>query len=176
MRIRDRRPEDLPACATLLRRVFETSRYPARWPADPEDWLAGHPDDAGWVVQDGGEIVGHVQVRRGANYRVWPAWRDATRLADEQLGVLCRLFVSPLVRRRGIAGALIERCEAHATERGLCLVLDVTDQNRAAIALYDRLGWRRAGEDVLTLADGSPLPLILYVQPTAPVPPARRKA
>jgi hypothetical protein len=51
---------------------------------------------------------------------------------------------------------------AAACGRGLHPVLDVIDRNRAAVALYERLGWRIAGSLDVELA-GRPERLVCYV-------------
>lgn len=182
MIIRERRDEDLPSCVALLRSVYEASGYPARWPPDPVAWLAGVSQETAWVAERGPEdqvtvgatngpaeavpeIIGHVAMRRGDHYRVWPAWREATGVPDDRLAVLCRLFVSPTAQARGIGSALIQQVSAHAAAEGLELVLDADRANHGVLDYYDRRGWRRVGEDVLTLEDGRPLPLVLYLAP-----------
>jgi ribosomal protein S18 acetylase RimI-like enzyme len=55
----------------------------------------------------------------------------------EELGVL------PDARRRGIATALLAACEEEARRHSrTCMTLWVTSDNRAAIALYERRGFR----------------------------------
>ncbi len=130
MEIRQRRSEDLQACVEALSQVHHGGGgYPTRWPADPQAWLS--PTDAlrVWVAADGPRILGHVMVR-----------------ADEQgAAEISRLFVAPSAQGRGIARALLDQARAFAAERGLQLTLQVTTGQDAAIALYERTGWRRTG-------------------------------
>jgi [ribosomal protein S18]-alanine N-acetyltransferase len=76
-----------------------------------------------------------------------------------------RFFVSPHARGRGVGGALMRRAEEHAAARDLRLVLDVAAHNRAAIAFYERRGWRRVGPAELALS-GEPwtLDLVVFVR------------
>ena len=77
---------------------------------------------------------------------------------DEPLGViLCRvaidevevltLGVTPTARRNGVAQALMTAALAVARQRGAAQAfLEVAVDNEAAIALYERLGFHRAGK------------------------------
>ena len=65
-------------------------------------------------------------------------------IADE--AELLTLAVDPALRRRGTAGRLVARFAAVAAERGASTAfLEVAEDNLAARALYDSLGWRPAG-------------------------------
>jgi GNAT superfamily N-acetyltransferase len=60
---------------------------------------------------------------------------------------LVGMWVSPEVRRRGIARALVIAVTEWARERGAdVLNLHVTETNAEAIALYERLGFQFSGE------------------------------
>jgi ribosomal protein S18 acetylase RimI-like enzyme len=128
--IRQRRPDDLDGCVAALTQVHGSGGgYPTRWPADPHAWL--DPADAArtWVAADGPAIVGHVMVRVGP---------DGT-------AEVSRLYVAPSAQGRGLATALLTAARAYAAGRGLALTLQVTTGQDAAIALYERTGWRRTG-------------------------------
>jgi ribosomal protein S18 acetylase RimI-like enzyme len=80
----------------------------------------------------GGRAVGCAQVRY--RFSLWTGAGDAF-LED--------LFVAPEARRRGVATALIGFVEERARARGCLRVdLDTNEGNLAALALYDRLGYR----------------------------------
>jgi ribosomal protein S18 acetylase RimI-like enzyme len=69
---------------------------------------------------------------------------------------LYTLVVSREQRGRGIARALLERCEAGARERGcVTLRLEVREDNDAAIALYRRAGYDEVGRTDDYYEDGS---------------------
>jgi GNAT superfamily N-acetyltransferase len=140
-----RRADDLEACVALLAAVHASDGYPACWPDDPARWLA--PDElmSAWIAKRADEVVGHVclcQAEEGASAAIWSA--SAGRTVD-QLGVVSRLFVAPAARRQGLGGLLLLAACEEACRRGLHPVLEVLERDRAAAALYERLGWRRAG-------------------------------
>lgn len=164
--LRPRREEDLERCVALLRRVYEVDRYPVIWPRDPAGWLAGRDALAAWVAEEDGQLLGHLSLHATDASRARPQWCEALGVDVERLAVVSRFFVSPDARGRGIGGALIDRAERHAADQSLCLVLDVAEHNRDAIAFYERRGWRRVGTTELPLS-GEPwsLPLVLFVLP-----------
>lgn len=130
LRIRERRPDDIEVCAGILAEVHENDGYPMNWPADPVAWLS--PVDAlrVWVaIAEDERIVGHIMLR-------------AT--TDEGVASLSRLFVAPKGRGLGAATALLEQAMRWAREQGMRLVLEVSsERGQAAMALYERAGWRR---------------------------------
>jgi GNAT superfamily N-acetyltransferase len=105
-----------------------------------------------WVAAAGPEVFGHVAITGGA---------------DGGPASVARLFVPSRARRRGVAGALLDAARAWAAVRGLGLVLEVEDGGRAAIAFYERHGWRRVGtaESDWTTADGRTALMHTYVAP-----------
>ncbi len=90
----------------------------------------------------------------------------------EDCGWLSGVGVLPLWRRKGIARQMVRYLQRRAGEIGLThLLLEVLEQNDAAFALYERLGfhWRR---DFLVLTSEAgyftPAPLPAEVQPAPP--------
>ncbi len=119
--VRPRTDADLPACVEVLRAVHSSDAYPMRWPEDPADWITPPGLTAAWVAERKSRIVGHVCV----------------------VGVtVSRLFADPVARGLGCGAVLLEAAQSHAAREGLSLVLDVVDDGGAAVALYERLGWR----------------------------------
>jgi GNAT superfamily N-acetyltransferase len=142
MLIRARQPEDLDGCVAVLRRVYATTGYPSGWPRDPARWLSPADQVAAWVAEDDGLLAGHIALVQGV--RTECLLRAAGRDASE-LGGIARLFVDPAAMRRGLARALLAAAVGHARARGLQPVLDVVDDDEAAIALYEASGWKLAG-------------------------------
>ena len=59
---------------------------------------------------------------------------------------LTGLFVTPWARGRGLSRMLLDRAEAEARRLGHSVVnLDVRDSMEAAIALYEKAGYRQIG-------------------------------
>ena len=78
-----------------------------------------------------GAAAGVCQLR--FRFSVWHAAEDCC-LED--------LFVRGEARRAGLGAALVERALERARERGCARVdLDVSEENEAALALYERLGF-----------------------------------
>lgn len=66
---------------------------------------------------------------------------------DNAEPLLAGMFVESLERGRGVGAALVEAVAAWARNRGsTSLYLWVTATNDSAIALYDKCGFRRTGE------------------------------
>jgi ribosomal protein S18 acetylase RimI-like enzyme len=131
IRIRERRGGDVDGCVAALTLVHQRDPYPTNWPADPAGWLTPAAMVAGWVAVDDEEtVVGHVILQGGS--------------ADE-VGVVyvSRLFVTP-GSRGGIGSRLLDHAREWAAAGSLDLALEVVDhEDSAAIALYERNGWRR---------------------------------
>ncbi|MBV1855470.1 GNAT family N-acetyltransferase [Catellatospora tritici] len=148
--IRPRDLADLPGCVTALAAVHASGTgYPTRWPADPIAWLTPGDVEQGWVALLDDMVVGHVLLRdtpgHGHN--------------------ISRLFVSPAAQGAGVASALLGAAVDWARARELPLMLEVTAHAAAAIALYERTGWRRTGTSAAawTAPDGSPVTVHRYV-------------
>ncbi|MGY0021864.1 GNAT family N-acetyltransferase [Streptomyces sp. cg35] len=132
---------DLPACVTVLRAVHLSDGYPVNWPDDPARWLGGGADEPSWVAHRGGRVVGHVTLTRPGAGDVAP-----TLVASGTgVAVVGRLFVDPSARGHRIGTLLIETAVREARLRGARAVLDVAATDRAAVALYERLGWEFLG-------------------------------
>ena len=166
MHIRERRDSDLTRCLELARATKASDGYPPRGPIDVENFLAPPEQLAAWVAEDAGEVVGHIALHASSDYAT-------TRLASEHLGcpqsdlgLIARFFVSPTSRRSGAGRALLSHAAAAARDRGLHPALDVATELKDAIALYESLGWQRAGEVVLTVWDEPPIALYVYLAPT----------
>ncbi|MEU9122233.1 GNAT family N-acetyltransferase [Streptomyces sp. NPDC048506] len=120
--IRRRRDTDLDACVAALSQVHAHSGYPYHWPDDPARWLTPDGLTAAWVAEADGRVVGHAAL----------CGREASRL-----------YVAPAARGAGLGGRLLHAVEEAAAARGLTPVLAVKTTDTAAIALYERRGWRR---------------------------------
>ena len=75
-------------------------------------------------------------------------------------GTVSALFVAPWARGRGIGRAVVGELERLARELGLAVLnLDLRDTQRAAIGLYESMGYRRWGtHPCYALVDGRVVP------------------
>ncbi|HXW20590.1 MAG TPA: GNAT family N-acetyltransferase, partial [Roseiarcus sp.] len=75
-------------------------------------------------------------------------------------GRVARLYsiaVDPARTRRGVGRTLVAAAQTYALELGrTALRLEVREDNHAAVALYERLGYRRFGRHERYYADGAP--------------------
>ncbi|MEJ2667710.1 MAG: GNAT family N-acetyltransferase [Deinococcales bacterium] len=143
--VRLRRDTDVAACTRLLHVVHVSDRHQDRWPEDPASWLRPSGMLAAWVAERGGRVVGHVTLRVSLPGHGVAIWSQAAGLPQERLACVSRLFTAPDVRGAGLGGSLLEAACARARAEGRHPVLDVMDDSLAAIALYERRGWRQAG-------------------------------
>lgn len=114
------RPEHDEAVAELTRVCFGDAPKPGDIGARRERDVA-----EAWVARDGEAIV---------------AFAFLLVVCDE--AELHTVGVDPARRREGIARALVERASAAVRERGAARIfLEVSRNNRAAIALYEDMGF-----------------------------------
>jgi GNAT superfamily N-acetyltransferase len=148
VRIRSRRPDDVPALVDVLMAQQSATRYPFRdpLPVPPEHFLHAHDALAAWTAEVGGRPVGHVcRVRspRGPQAdEMNQACAEAHGCAVEELGWVSTLFVDPVARGLGIGRALVHTVVADMRVAGLRPCLEVLPVHSAALALYESGGWR----------------------------------
>jgi ribosomal protein S18 acetylase RimI-like enzyme len=163
--IRDRCPSDGPALETIGLQAYRLDGYPKYLPDDMEKFLVGPEAIRAWVAELDGEVVGHVALHRRSSQEVMAKMEAVTGLTPENLAFVARLVVAPSGRRRGVARALLATATEGAVALGRRPVLDVLEDNRAAIALYERAGWARAGRVEWNLTDGRLLREFVYLSP-----------
>jgi ribosomal protein S18 acetylase RimI-like enzyme len=100
-------------------------------------------DQALKVCEANGRILGCVAFNGIQD----PAYRDAKwRYLEPPIGVVHRLMVDPAAQGRGLAKALMSDLETRAWQSGVRAIrLDAFTSNPTALALYDKLGYLRAG-------------------------------
>jgi ribosomal protein S18 acetylase RimI-like enzyme len=156
IRIRNREAADIDLCVEALAAVHQTSGYPTNWPVDPARWLTPPGTIEAWTAEASEmPIAGHMVLRQLPDH---PTGEGAVEVS--------RLFVIPAARRQGIARALLQKAMNWAAANELDLMLEVTDHLRAAIALYERLGFRLTDTKPAgwTAPDGQPVTLHHYVR------------
>ncbi|MEU4932260.1 GNAT family N-acetyltransferase [Streptomyces yokosukanensis] len=126
----------------VLAEVHRCDGYPVNWPDQPDAWLSQASPLGAWVAEHSGRLVGHVGLSRGGEGDLAPGlWSEQSGTSKDLTAVVSRLFVAPQARGHGIGAVLIGQAVAEARRRGLHPVLDVVASDRAAAALYERLGW-----------------------------------
>jgi ribosomal protein S18 acetylase RimI-like enzyme len=133
--------EDLDALTTLFddyRVFYRQSSDPALARAFIEERLR-RDESVIFVTRDGGnrEALGFTQL--------YPMFSS---VSARRIWVLNDLFVAAAARKRGVACALMDRARDFAKQAGaLRLILETAEDNHAAQALYESLGYvRESGE------------------------------
>jgi len=99
----------------------------------PESWAQMARELPTFLAVEAGRDVGLVRADRDAD--------------DADAAWLISLWVAPEARGRGVGDALVEAVVQWAVQRGFArLLLDVADDNHAAIALYARQGFTPTGD------------------------------
>jgi len=149
--IRARETTDLPRCVETLVEVHVADRYPISWPSDPARWLSPPGLLQAWVGEHLSTIVGHVAVVGG------------------EPTLVSRLFVAPSARKQAIGRRLLAHAQTWAVRSGRAVMLEVAELgDGAAIALYERAGWKhvRSAEASWRTPEGAPVTLRYYAPPT----------
>lgn len=133
--LRRARLADVPRLAEV-----EASAFPSPWSARQLTGEIGHPASLVLVaVGDDDRPSGYAAFRRAA---------------DE--AELVRVAVAPAERRRGVGRRLVEAGLALVARAGAASChLEVSETNTAALALYERLGFRPSGRRPGYYADGA---------------------
>jgi GNAT superfamily N-acetyltransferase len=117
--------------------------YPMRWPVHPPSWLEVSGTLAAMVGELDGVVVAHGLIRRAEGTTAAHSLASASGRQVADIAMVSRLFVVPSARRHGVGGQLLDALMHAAAERDVVLGLDVVDKDVAAIAMYERTGWRR---------------------------------
>lgn len=149
--IRPRTGADLDACVQALAEVHAADRYPVDWPDTPARWLTPADLVRAWVAVEDGRVTGHVGLAE-----VEPD--VAVSAGMSVAGAVTRLFVVPGARGGGLAARLLDAVLAEVSP----LTLEVSDEGRAAIALYERHGWRRLGSTRARWLNAAGEPALLH--------------
>lgn len=144
--IRQRTSEDIPELVRLLQKVYNLTGYPVDGPSTFANKLQA--DDAlhSLVAMHDGCLAGHVQLRPAIGMNKAVVDSIIVQQPIEQYASLVSLFVDPNLQGKGIGVALVKKSRAWASREGRRLVLVVLDKDKAAIRMYDRLGWERGVE------------------------------
>lgn len=159
--IRARTDADLPEAADALVRVHSTDGYPVEGVADPESWLTPPGLLSSWVAEQDGHVVGQVCVTEPRGEGATTLWLEETLGDEEEVAVLGRLFVTREARGNALGEKLTRTAMEYAEKIGRRLVLDVMEKDRAAMRLYERLGWEPIG----SILHSGKVPARAYIAP-----------
>jgi GNAT superfamily N-acetyltransferase len=165
MDVRVRTEADLDGCIRLAKRVHETDGYPVYFPDGLGPFISSPDAIASWVVEERGEIVGHVALHRRSTDPVMAMATDALGQPCERIGVVARLLVDPELRREGLGRLLLNTAAQHALGRNLWPILDVITKHTAAIRLYESCGWVRAGQVTTKVREGLEFEEVVFLAP-----------
>jgi GNAT superfamily N-acetyltransferase len=163
--IRDRSPSDAGALEAIAVETHKNDGYPKYLPQDLRSFIVDADAMAAWVAAANGALLGHVALHRRSAPEVMDVALSATGLLEEEVVFIARLLVAPSARRLGVGKALLERATIEATQLGRRALLDVVEDHRAAIALYEACGWTRVGKVDWSLPGGLPLREFIYLSP-----------
>ena len=138
MEVREARPDDWPAVASLL---AELGRPDVRGAPDEHEhadafarYLA-RGDALALVADDDGDVIGFVDVefRQRLNFSTPQAWIPDLVVADR-------------ARRRGVGRALLDAAEERSRQRGCWgMTLESATWRRESHAFYEHVGWNNTG-------------------------------
>ncbi|MGW1677736.1 GNAT family N-acetyltransferase [Saccharopolyspora sp. NPDC002376] len=164
--IRKRAAADITPAGQVLVRVHENDGYPVEGADDPGAWLSPAGLIQAWVGEVNSGVVGHVALTRpGSGDDAAEQWAALSGETDSEIAVLGRLFVHPDARGLAVGERLVRAVMDHATTHSLSLTLDVMEKDRAAIRLYERLGWGRIGQARHSFGDGESVPALCFAAP-----------
>ncbi|WP_125777879.1 GNAT family N-acetyltransferase [Antribacter gilvus] len=145
--IRHRTEADLPVLAEILVRVHALDGYPVEGVGDPEAWLRHPRELRSWTAEVDGRLVGQVTLTSATpDDDAARVWRERTGGSTNELAIPVRLFADPRHRGSGAGRALMTAAVDHARRLGLAVAFDVMLKDRAAVALYERMGAVLLGE------------------------------
>jgi ribosomal protein S18 acetylase RimI-like enzyme len=156
MQIRPATKDHLPSLIALVRRVVPLMRATGNL-----QWDNTYPNEAVfqrdidlnqlWVAVVEGNIAGVAAVTMDQD----PDYTQVGWDIEEPAIVVHRLAVDPAFRGLGAAGALMQKAEEVAVERGITVLrVDTNTQNEATQRLFPKLGYSLAGEIRLVYRPG----------------------
>ena len=167
MEISQRDQSLLSALEDVARRVHSLDGYPPYMPDDDfAGFLNSNESIGAWVATVRQRPIGQVALHTGSSAEVMALACNSLGVSADTIAVVARLVVDPDYRRTGVAARLLDVAASSASDRGLLPILDVVDQFRPAIALYEREGWTRLGTVTVQLPDGTSISERVYTAPS----------
>lgn len=150
-----------------LGRGSRSGWLPRRGGHGPGGWLRPDGLRKAWVAELGGRVVGHIGLATaGPDDAAATIW--STDHPEDDLGVLCHLFVAPDARGHALGEKLLRVSTEEAGAEGLRIVGDVMAKDTVAIHLYEKLGWQRIAHVTHSDSHGNDIPAYCYVGPRSP--------
>jgi ribosomal protein S18 acetylase RimI-like enzyme len=156
MTIRLATRKDIPGLMELLRRVVPLMQAAGNLQWDdkyPNADVFEHDIERGqlWVADIDGSVAAVAAVTADQE----PEYAQVGWDIDEPAVVVHRLAVDPEFRGAGLAGALMNKAEEVAVERGISVLrVDTNTQNEATQRLFPKLGYALSGEIGLAFRPG----------------------
>jgi ribosomal protein S18 acetylase RimI-like enzyme len=95
-----------------------------------------------YLLEDGGHICGIIALNEVQE----PEYKNVKWKFDGRALIVHRLAIEPSCQRKGLARMLMQFAHKFATEQGYEIIrLDAFIHNPAAVGLYEKLGYRKAG-------------------------------
>jgi GNAT superfamily N-acetyltransferase len=159
----------MPGLLSLASAAHERDGYPPSMPDDDLlSFLVSNIALAAWVAIDQGEVIGHVALHPAATTSVVDLAAGQLGRSHDEIGVVSRLLVASERRREGLGTCLVGLATSECRRLGLIPILDVGDGLDAAIALYEKLRWRRLGHVEVRLPTGIRVGEYVYTAPDEP--------
>ncbi len=156
MQIRLATKDDLPSLMVLVRRVVPLMRATGNLQWDdtyPNEVVFQRDIDLNqlWVAVVADNIAGVAAVTMDQD----PDYTQVGWNIEEPAIVVHRIAVDPAFRGQGAAGALMQKAEEVAIERGITVLrVDTNTRNEATQRLFPKLGYVLAGEISLEYRPG----------------------
>jgi GNAT superfamily N-acetyltransferase len=167
--VRERQPADEQTLVTIAEAVHVRDGYPHHLQKhDYRSFLFGHEALGAWVAEDADGLVGQVALHSRSSAPVMQLASAVSGHPPEALAVVARLLVDPRHRRNGAGRALLARAAEEAVSRRLVPIIDVVVDLAAAITLYERCGWIRAGTVTVAFRGGGSVEEYVYLPDANP--------
>jgi GNAT superfamily N-acetyltransferase len=142
-------PDDIPQLVTMMDEFHTESGYTLSHQRAAEAFATLLADDRlgyVWFIQSGGKDVGYVVLTLGYSME----YGGPNAFVDD-------LFIRSPFRRAGLATAALTEVQAFCAKRGVRAIhVETGEDNAAAQAVYQRIGFTHTDRQLLTLRLANP--------------------
>jgi GNAT superfamily N-acetyltransferase len=163
--IRPRVSSDVPILTEILTNVYNLTRYPVDGPSSFPSRFQSTKALTSIVALYDGKLVGHAELQEASGLNPLVTASLTSHGPISSFAALVSLFVDPTLQGKGIGARLVEEAIAKARAQGKRLVLIVLDKDKAAIRMYERMGWERGIEYEYETSLGVRYKAFSYVAP-----------